>query len=137
MGYAVQADIEQRYGENFLWTVADRDGDGVLDSDAISRALEDGAAEIDVYLNGRYSLPLATVPRTLVLCCVDITAYNLATGTALSDEIKERYNRAIGLLKRISDGKADLGLPEPQKPAPAGGGGSVQTGRNDFGAWRP
>lgn len=132
MGYAVQADIEKRYGEDFLWTVADRKNDGVLDSDAISQALEDGTAEINVYLSKRYSLPLPAVPRMLVLCCVDIAAYNLATGTALSDEIKERYTRQISLLKSIRDGNADLGIPEPEKPAPAGGGGEVQEGRSDF-----
>jgi phage gp36-like protein len=144
MNYATQQDMIDRYSEDLLWTIAflPADPDAAegapeaeerLDAVSIEKALSDASSECDVYLNARYEMPLPVVPPVLLGCCVDIAVYNLATGPGRSDEIKERYDRAIKLLDRISKGTADLGLPKAQKPAPGGGAGFVQAGRNDFG----
>lgn len=137
MNYATQQDIIDRYGENLLWTIATLPADEVnderLDDVGIEKALSDASSECDVYLNARYEMPLPTTPPVLLGCCVDIAVYNLATGPAQSDDITKRYDRAVKLLERIAKGTADLGLPKAQKPAPGGGAGFVQDGRNDFG----
>jgi phage gp36-like protein len=147
MIYATQQDVTDRYGEDLLWMIAvlppdpDAEPDTPeaeerLDEVSIARALSDAASECDVYLNARYEMPLPAVPPVLKICCVDIAVYNMATGTASTEEIAKRYDRAVSLLKQISRGTADLGLPKPSKPAPTGGAGLVQEGRQDFKNWR-
>lgn len=110
MSYATQQDIIDRYGSDALHIAADRDNDGVLDVDAITRALDDATAEINVYVGARYDLPLSTVPPVLVMLCVDIALYKLATGTAGTDERRQRYEDAVALLRRIASGELPLGV---------------------------
>lgn len=110
MPYATQQDIIDRYGSDTLHIAADRDNDGVLDTAAITRALDDATAEINVYVGARYDLPLSTVPTVLVKLCVDIALYQLATGTAGTDERRQRYEDAVALLKRIATGELQLGM---------------------------
>lgn len=110
MSYATQQDIIDRYGSDTLHIAADRDNDGVLDIDAIARALDDATAEINVYVGARYDLPLSSVPGVLVKLCVDIALYQLAITTAGTDERRQRYEDAVGLLKRIASGELPLGL---------------------------
>lgn len=113
MTYATQTDITERYGEDILY-VADRDGDGQADADAVTRALGDAAAEIDSFIGVRYPLPLSETPPILRRLCVDIAIYRLALShDVLSDEMRARYQGAIDHLKRIGDGKASLNLPGP------------------------
>lgn len=142
--YAIQQDIIDRYSVDLLWIIAetlsdpaDPESELVIDDVAIDRALTDASSEIDSYLNARYEMPLPTTPDILTIYCVDVGIYNLATGTKMSDDIKDRYNRAIKGLIRIAKGDADLGLPKAQKPAPTGGAGVVQEGRSDFSDWNP
>lgn len=110
MSYATQQDIIDRYGSDALHIAADRDNDGVLDVDAITLALDDATAEINVYVGARYDLPLSTVPAVLIKLCVDIAMYQLATGTAGTDERQKRYENAVTLLRRIASGELQLGL---------------------------
>lgn len=111
MAYATQADIAELYGPHALH-VADRDGDGLADTSAVTRALEGAKDEIDTYLGVRYRLPLTQPPRILRQYAVDIALYRLAlTADVLSDEHRRRYEDAIGALKRIAKGEAALVLP--------------------------
>ncbi|WP_027366938.1 gp436 family protein [Desulfocurvibacter africanus] len=132
MSYASQQDIVDRYGEEALVLLADRDNDGVADPDVIAQTLADADAEIDAYLAARYQLPLATVPAVLKRLAVDIVVYRLAadagTGT---EERRQRYEDAVDLLKRISTGQASLGLAEA--PASTGGGVHMTSGPRRFG----
>lgn len=122
MTYATQTDAVDRYGEAFVLQVADRDGDGSLADpelvQAVTDALVDATAEIDTHIGARYDLPLPSTPTVLVRICVDIAIYRLANEAGvLSEEIRQRYEDAIMLLKRIAEGKASLGL---EVPAPSG-----------------
>lgn len=114
--YATQADIEEAYTADALILAADRDNDGVADAAVVSNALTDASAEIDTYVATKYQLPLATVPRVLVLLCVDIALYRLsAAADIFTDERRQRYEDAVRLLKRISTGEVSLGIPQPPK----------------------
>lgn len=116
MPYATQAQLVERYGEDALLVVADRDLDGVIDADIIEKALNDATAEIDTWLAAKYSLPLPTVPDVLVRLCADITLYRLAAeADQATDERRKRYEDAVQLLKAISRGDASLGMPDPPK----------------------
>lgn len=121
MGYATQQDIIDRYGADTLYTVFDRDNDGILDTDAVTRALDDASNEIDAYLVGRYPLPLATVPPVLKLLCADIAVYKGSTGAVQTEEKRQRYEDAVRLLGKIAEGKVSLGLEKPE----AGGQGGA------------
>lgn len=116
MAYADQTDITTLYSEDALY-VADRDGDGVADVDAIARALSSASSEIDSFLGVRYSLPIETTPDLLVQFCVDIAIYRLALARdVLSEEHRRRYEDTIKHLLKIADGKATLNLPGPVDP---------------------
>lgn len=138
--YATIDDLRERLKDERLLVLAglDSDDDGIgdaLDTDRIEAALADASAEADVLLNARYSLPLPVVPAALKNAVCDLAAYLLADETTISDFLTERRNNAVKLLERIGQGKADLGLPEAQKPSASGGDGFVQEGRSDFKGW--
>lgn len=113
--YATKADIDTLYGTRVLEVIADRDRDGNVDEDAVTRALTEATGEIESYISKRYLIPLSPVPPLIRRVCVDIAAYHLAglTGATMTNEIRARYERAIGLLKDISGGRAGLGAYDP------------------------
>lgn len=114
--YAVQADIEAIYSQDALY-IADRDGDGVVDADAVARALTTASGEIDSYIGVRYTLPLEAAPELLKQFCVDIAIYRLALSRdVLSEEHRRRYEDTIRHLDKIAKGTASLNLPGPVDP---------------------
>lgn len=118
MAYASQTDIITIYSETALY-VADRDGDGVPDADAIERALTMASDEIDSYLGVRFEVPLTTVPGVILQTCVDFAIYRLAlSADVLSEEHRRRYEDGLALLKKLGKGEATLNLP----PEPVGPG---------------
>jgi phage gp36-like protein len=120
--YATQDDIVALYGADALF-VADRDGNGVADTTAVSRALSHAASEIDSYLAVRYPLPLAAVPDVLVARTVDIALYRLALSRDVqSDEHRKRYEDALAWLKLVARGDVAL-----IGTGPAGEGGDSPT----------
>lgn len=118
MAYATKKDIEDRYGRDLLARIADKNGNGMVDTKAVEKALADAADEIDAHLSARYELPLPEVPGLLVRLCVDMAVYFLA-GDLRTDEQEARYANAVALLRRIAEGKASLGLAAKDAPAQA------------------
>jgi len=111
MAYATQADIVTIYSEDALH-VADRDGDGVADAAAVTRALASASDEIDSYLGVRFTVPFSEPSNVLMQHCVDIAVYRLAqTRDVLTEELRKRYEDVIKHLVRIADGKATLPTP--------------------------
>lgn len=124
--YATQDDIVTLYTLDAL-VVADRDGDGVPDGDAITRALVSASGEIDTSLHVRYDLPLTTDHAILTQYCVDIALYRLAGSAAtMTDELRQRYEDALKGLEHIASGKKRLLIPivEGDDDAPSDGGPS-------------
>lgn len=114
MPYATQQNIIDRYGEEALLLLADRDNDGVIDSTVVDQTLADASAEIDTYVAAKYDLPLAVVPDVLIRLCVDIAIYRLASDADMAtEERRQRYDDAVALLARIGKGTASLGLDVP------------------------
>jgi len=111
MRYATRTDIDAIYGPDFLTGMLD---EGVDPDEAVGHALDMASTEIDTHLSARYRLPLANAPAALKLPTINIAIYTLANRhTFLTQTIRERYEDAIALLKRIADGKAGLGMDEP------------------------
>lgn len=117
MAYATLDDLVARFGEQELIDQTDRVSGTNVNTEVVTRVLDDASAILDGYLAGRYALPLATVPALLVGLCCDLARYALYPDAA-PDLVKERYQNALKLLARIADGTLQLGLSGP--PAQAG-----------------
>jgi phage gp36-like protein len=125
MAYATQQNIVDRYGDDQLLIVADRDNDSVVDAAVVEQALLDATAEIDTYVAAKYTLPLATTPVVLTRLCVDISMYRLAADRDIAtEERRKRYEDAVYLLRRIATGEVSLGI---QTPPPSSNGAVVIT----------
>ena len=81
----------------------------------IDEALEDADAEIAPYLQVRYTLPLPSVPRLLVNVAADLAAWRLLRGRQ-DEGLRQRYEDAIAILRRINRGELELGLDSAQQP---------------------
>lgn len=113
MAYATLQNMQDRYSESAVLLVADRNRDGSLDTDAVSKALSDATDEIDSYVAARYNLPLATVPGVIELYCCDIAMYRLADNAlVLTEERENRYKAAVSWLTKLAKGIVTLGLDE-------------------------
>lgn len=133
MPYATQLDIEALYDPAVLVRVADHDEDGVADDAVVTKGLDSASALIDGYISARYSLPLPTIPQFLRELCVDIAIYRMAlTHGRRTEEMRQRYEDAILMLKDISTGKAGLGLPSDSNSdgEPDSGAGTTFKGRS-------
>lgn len=111
MAYAVRADLEAAFGRKTIDIVADRDEDGIADGPVIAAALAAAEAEVNTYLEQRYSLPFAMNPLPAILkqLVVDIAIYRLAHPVEYrTDEMRRRYEDAIKLLQAIVEGKAAI-----------------------------
>lgn len=114
MAYATRAAFIEQYGQDAVLTVADRDGDGVIDDLVVDKALANASAEIDSYVSAKHRLPLPVVPERFAGLAGDIAMYLLSsTGGSLTEDKRKRYEDAISYLRRVASGDAGLGLPTP------------------------
>lgn len=122
--YATKAEIIKLYGQDHLDDLLPDDLDDV--DETINEALISASAEIDGHLSARYALPLKSIPVVLRRPTVDIASYIMAVrATRMTEIIKDRYENAIDLAKRMATGKAGLGTDEPSIDT---GDGSSQSG---------
>lgn len=109
MTYASQQNLIDRFGEDELIQLTDRDNLGAIDAAVVARALADADAEINGYLSTRYTLPLSPVPAVLEKLACDIARYQLFEN-AVTEIVKQRYENAIRFLKDVVAGKVTLGV---------------------------
>lgn len=115
--YSTQQELVDRYGENALLDLADRDNDGVIDTDVVEQAIVDASELIDSYLAKRYALPLQSTPAPLKRICGDMVLYLLSGDGTVTDEKRKRYEDALKFLKALADGTASLGAALEQDSA--------------------
>lgn len=133
MPYATAADLIDRFGECEVRQLSDRDGTGLVDAAVLALAILHAGDEIDAYLGGRYSLPLASVPRLLVGVCCDIVRYRLCgTEVQETEPARNRFKDAIRLLESVRDGKLTLGLDPAQQAVGTGATVRINDGRRKF-----
>jgi len=112
MPYATAQDMSDRYGEDTVLRLSDRNGDDQADEHVLTQALNDATAEIDTYLAMRYSTPMTPVPSVLTRLCIDIAVYRLASSADMAtEEQRTRYEDALTLLDKIAKGQVLLGAP--------------------------
>ena len=91
MAYCTYIDLAERFGALELDQLTNHVGD----CPAIQSAINDASSEIDLYLAGRYVLPLLPpIPVALKRCACDIVRYYL-WDTQTTDHIRGRYLDAV------------------------------------------
>lgn len=107
MSYCTRQNMIDRFTEQELIQLSDRDNLGVIDDAVLTQSILDADAEINSYLS-RYTLPLANVPANLVRMACDIARYYLYDD-AIIDTVKIRYDQAISYLMQVAKGNITLG----------------------------
>lgn len=127
MSYATLTDIYARYSLKDLNLLTDKK---IADSRQLSPeeleierkrilqiALDDAAATIDGYIDGRATLPLKTVPTVLVRVACILARFSLEEGKATDKATKDQEDM-IRFLEKVSSGDISLGLStDAQRPA--------------------
>lgn len=91
MSYATQQDMVTRFGLREVVTLTDRNATGAIDVTVLAGGLSAADNEINVYLAGRYDLPLATTPTIVRDFACDIARYRLCSAEVTeTKEIRER-----------------------------------------------
>lgn len=111
MAYATIAAMQQRFGEQELIYLSERDNApaDVINTVVIEQAITDASDVIDGYLAGRYELPLVTVPNLLEQFCCDIARYKLGTNDT-PEHIETRNKEAIKFLTSVAKGELSIGV---------------------------
>ncbi len=107
--YCTTDDIISAVAESKITKYTDDAGEGLPDVDVMEKAIASATAMIESYISGRYGSGLDPVPDLIRTLAVDISIYKIASRTGDAPEtFRDAYLDALGLLKRISDGKADI-----------------------------
>jgi len=129
VAYSAQTDILEQLDEDILIQLTDDVDAGVVDDDAVTRAIADADSEIDSYCGAHYEVPFSDVPAMVRKLSVDISIYNLyARRKGAPEDRKQRYDSAIRFLRDISTGKASLGSTAPDD---SDGGPEATTKKSD------
>ena len=140
MSYVTTNAMLAKFGEHELIALTDNEQPytGQINTMKLQAAIDSANSEIDGYLAGRYSLPLASAPAFLTSLGCDMAHFHGSVGdTQETERTKTRYAIAVKNLTNISKGLISLG------GAPAGASAPAQTssnnvmwgvGRRDFGS---
>src|SRR3984957_17650856 len=77
----------------------------------ITQALTDASAEIDGYIEGRFTLPLTDPPAVLNRLATDIAMYRLQSLRPLHDleDARKRYEDGVAMLIKVQAGELTRG----------------------------
>ena len=101
--YADRSDLVLRYGEIEI-SQLER---ALTANESVNSYIEDASDIADGYIGVIYDVPLTHPPKNLKIYICDIARFLLWRSKA-SDQVRQRYEDAIGFLKRVADGKATL-----------------------------
>jgi phage gp36-like protein len=131
MVYAQPSDMIARYPNRDLVQLTNEDPtQSIVNQTVLQQALADASAEIDGYLESRFTLPLTDPPAVLARLTCDIAMYRLQALRPLHDleEARRRYDDAL-------DGTLTLGVaPDNQEPPEAAGAVVTDAGGDSSGA---
>ena len=112
--YATIQNCVDRYGDDLITVLTDREKTGLRNDERLEKALSDAGSEIDASLRQRYKLPLQGSPELLRRVEIDMALYRLASEADLgTEQRRQRYDDALKLLALLRVGKASLGLEGP------------------------
>jgi len=99
MPYCTGQDLIDNFGEAELIQLTDNAGTGVINADALNKAIGRADSKIDRYLAGRSDLPL--LAGSVVDLACDIARYYLHA-TSVPDLVKDRFNDAVKELRQMA-----------------------------------
>ncbi|MBN1899818.1 DUF1320 domain-containing protein [Candidatus Sumerlaeota bacterium] len=108
--YATKNDLEKRLGADILVSLADDNRDGVADEDIVNDALNKASSKIDLYLSGRYTVPLPFVPGVITEICISL-AVPLLYVRRREETGKEHaafHEAAADMLRSLKNGEISL-----------------------------
>ncbi|MDF1592593.1 MAG: DUF1320 domain-containing protein [Desulfobacterales bacterium] len=123
MSYCTQSDIEKQIPEEILIELTDDDGAGVVDTDAVDRAIADADEEIDAFVSMQYGLPFESTPGLIRRMSVNLAICNLYARRPHLDIPESRKDRCSAdrkLLEQVAKGTLKLDEPDPTKDADGG-----------------
>src|SRR5262245_61353943 len=122
MSYITISDIEGQLSTAQLVQLTDDAKSGEVDTDKITKAIDDADAEVNGYVGRRYTVPVQPpVPDLLQKLSTDIAVWNLYRRRQRAPEnVRQAYEDAIATLKMIAEG--DMVLPIPTPPSGLTGG---------------
>lgn len=130
--YINEIDLVSRFGQLEIQQLSDRNNMGAIDSSVVETAINEATAQIDSYLAGTYTLPLAAVPANLQRIAADLVRYQLYD-IKVPETVQKRRDNAIEYLTQVSKGLVSLGVAnvgnEQVQVNQAGGVKSVTPGR--------
>tara|TARA_B110000211_G_scaffold127978_1_gene146999 strand:- start:4145 stop:4564 length:420 start_codon:yes stop_codon:yes gene_type:complete len=112
MLYCSKQGLIDRFSEEELIQLTDRNNLGVIDDNVLNRAIEDASTEMDGYLS-RFNYSASTLPKSLKPLACNIARYYLYDD-APSDHITTRYNNAIKYLEKLNKGTLTIGKTEQE-----------------------
>src|SRR3954462_14116028 len=100
--YATVDDVKARYPAKDLRELTDEAGETINDS-LIAVALGDASVVVDGYLNGRYALPLVSVPANLVVhtCAIAMYLLQALRPNVSVEDVRKRYEDAIKYFEQV------------------------------------
>jgi phage gp36-like protein len=113
VSYATVLDMINRYPSRDLVQLTNEDPTATtVNATPITQALADASAEIDGYIEGRFTLPLADPPAVLNRLTTDIAMYRMQSLRPLHDleDARKRYEDAVAMLIKVAAGELTLGL---------------------------
>jgi len=130
MTYCTQQNLIDRFAEDELIQLTDRDNVGVIDTNVLDLAISDASAEIDSYL-AAYPLPLTVIPTGLTRIACNIARFYLYDDNA-PEHIEKLYENSINYLKAVAQGKISLGVDSAGQQAVASDNAVMESGGRVF-----
>ena len=134
--YCTLNDLITTYGERSIVLLSDRVNKPavIIDEAVVQRAIDDATGEIDMHLQTRYELPLASVPIVLKRIACALAYHALQPNLAADHSVRIEADAQRKLLRGLAKGELGLGLDSANAPTPNNDAAIVSPGRNDWGA---
>jgi len=134
MAYCSEDDILKMMPQAELAELTAESGD-IPDPEVVAEAINKAAAEIDSYLQVRYSLPLSPTPELIKSLAVDLAIYHLYSRRSVMPPVRrQNYEAAVAFLKAVAAGQAGLVESAGEPSAEVSGAGRLFS-RDELGDW--
>jgi len=132
--YCDREGLIDRFGEEQLIQLTDQTGSEIIDDAVLENAILDASAEIDMYLAGRYALPLSTTPLPLArIACVLVRDLLAGDSDKADEQWKKEAEACRKTLDKIATGKISLGVDALAATPVSTNGAEMQTGGRIWG----
>ena len=134
MPYCTVQDLIAKYGEDAIVRLSDRINKPptTIDQTIVNEAIADADAEINMYLQTRYKLPLAETPRPILMASVILAYSNLNPKQPKEAPELVQADKQRALLDKLAKGIVTLGLNADDKEPELANTVQISEGRNDF-----